>query len=160
MTRNAHQAARELIALGESLSDTQQVWLRTHVNECEVCRQYAERAEQLVRGLHSVPMAADSRLVQATQMRVRMRARELQMRRERFVFVALSCALVAISSALTTMLIWRGFEWVGRWSQMPNPIWQVGFALFWIAPTLAAALLFLAHGTHLSGSARGGSFRG
>jgi hypothetical protein len=31
MTRDTHDEARKLIALGESLSDAQQVWLRSHV---------------------------------------------------------------------------------------------------------------------------------
>jgi hypothetical protein len=156
MTRNSHDQARELIALGgtdrEGLSDDQQRWLRTHLGECEACLLYAEAASGLVRTLRSLPFAADSGLVQATQMRVRMRARALQQRRERLAFVAWSCALVAASSLLTTPLIWGGFEYLGRWTGLASPVWQVGFVLFWVAPTLAASLLFLAHGTHLSGN--------
>jgi hypothetical protein len=85
-------------------------------------------------------------------MRVRARARELRHRRERVLLVAGSCALVAILSALTTPLVWRGFEWLGQWNQMPAPVWQTGFLLFWVAPTFAAGVLLLAHGTHLSSS--------
>jgi len=144
MTRHAHDEARELIALGETLSDAQQTWLRAHLGECDACLHYADAA---------------GRLVRTTQMRVRMRAGELQQRRERLLFVAMSCALVAVSSALTTLLLWRGFAWLGRWSDLPTPVWQVGFVLFWIAPTLAASLLFLAHGTHWSGHS-GKAFRG
>ena len=152
MTRNAHDEAQELIALGEGLSDAQQTWLRAHLDNCEACGRYAEAANRVVRALRSLPLAADSRLVRATQMRVRIRARDLRQRRERLLLVASSCALVAISSALTTPLVWQGFEWLGRWSQLPNPVWQVGFVLFWVAPTIAAGVLFLAHGTYLSGS--------
>jgi len=152
MTRNAHDEAQELIALGEGLSDAQQTWMRAHLDNCEACGHYAEAANRVVRALRSLPLAADSRLVRATQMRVRIRARELRQRRERLLLVASSCALVAISSALTTPLVWQGFEWLGRWSQLPNPVWQVGFVLFWVAPTIAAGVLFLAHGTYLSGS--------
>jgi predicted anti-sigma-YlaC factor YlaD len=159
MTRHAHDEARELIALGETLSDAQQTWLRAHLGECDACLHYADAAGRLVRTLHSQPFAADSALVRTTQMRVRMRAGELQQRRERLLFVAMSCALVAVSSALTTLLLWRGFAWLGRWSDLPTPVWQVGFVLFWIAPTLAASLLFLAHGTHWSGHS-GKAFRG
>jgi hypothetical protein len=162
MTRKAHDEARGLIALGEGLSDAQQTWLRAHLSECEACMHYAEAANGLVRTLRLLPFAADSALVRTTQMRVRMRAGELQQKHERLVFVALSCALVAVSSSLTTLLLWRGFEWLGRWSQLPSPVWQVGFVLFWIAPTIAASLLFLAHGTHWSGSGSGnkGALRG
>ena len=102
--------------------------------------------------MRAVPIAADRTLVRTTQMRVRARASELRHRRERLAFVALCCTLVAISSALSTALVWRGFEWLGRWNDVPNPVWQAGFVLFWVAPTIAAGVLFLAHGTHLSGS--------
>ena len=71
MTRSGHDEARELIALGEGVSDAQQAWLRAHLDECEACRHYAEAANGVVRALRSQPLAADSRLVRATQMRVR-----------------------------------------------------------------------------------------
>ena len=51
MTRNPHDEARELIALGEGLSDVRQVWLRAHLNECDACRHYGEAAYGVVRAL-------------------------------------------------------------------------------------------------------------
>jgi predicted anti-sigma-YlaC factor YlaD len=154
MNLDAHEQARQLIACAgaEDLAEPQQAWLKKHLGGCPSCREYAEAAEQLVRFMRAIPIAADRSLVRTTQMRVRARARELRQRRERLVLVALSCALVAISSALTTPLIWWGFERLGRWNQMPNPVWQVGFVMFWVAPTVAAGVLFLAHGTYLSDS--------
>jgi len=152
MTRDVHEQAREWIACGEGLAGPQQEWLQTHLEGCPSCREYAETAQHLVRSLRAVPIVADRSLVQSTQMRVRARARELRQRRERLVLVTLSCALVAVSSALTTEFVWRGFEWLGRWEQLSNPVWQVGFVLFWMAPTIAAGVLLLAHGTHLSGN--------
>jgi predicted anti-sigma-YlaC factor YlaD len=156
MKLDAHEQVRQWIACGQDLAEPQQAWVRKHLEDCASCREYAEAAEQLVRAMRAVPMAADRSLVRTTQMRVRARAQELRHRRERLAFVGLSCALVVISSALSTTLVWRGFEWLGRWNQFPNPVWQVGFVLFWVAPTIAAAVLFLAHGTYLSGS-NGGS---
>ena len=70
MMRDTHDEARGLIALGEDLSDAQQIWLRAHLQECTACRDYAEVADRVVRALRSLPVAADSRLVRATQMRV------------------------------------------------------------------------------------------
>jgi predicted anti-sigma-YlaC factor YlaD len=153
MKRSLHDRARELIALAgaEDLSDGQQTWLQVHLEQCGPCRDYLEGSGRVVRALRSQPLAADPALVRATQLRVRVRARELRQRRERLVLVGLSCAVVAISSAFTTPLIWGGFEWLGRWNRMPNPVWQLGFVLFWVAPAMATAVLFLAHGTHLGG---------
>jgi len=78
MTRNAHDEAKELIAMGEGLPESQQHWLRSHLEECAPCRDYAEAANIVVRALRSQPLAADSRLVRATQMRVRFHAARLR----------------------------------------------------------------------------------
>lgn len=149
MTRNPHDEARELIALGESLSDKEQAWLRTHLVACETCRDYAEAAGQVVRALRSEPITADSRLVRATQMRVRFHASRLRETRERVWFVGVACLLVGFSSALTAPLLWRLFEWMGEQAGVSNPVWQSGFAFFCIAPALVVGALLLARGTHL-----------
>ena len=154
MTRNPHEEARKLIALDNGLSQAEYASLCTHLDNCEDCRAYADRARQLTRAMRAIPLAADRTLVRTTQARVRERAEQLRQRRERGLLITFSCVLVAISSALSTAVVWKGFEWIGQWAQLPNPAWQAGFVLFWIAPTLAASLLFLAHGTHLSSNGR------
>jgi predicted anti-sigma-YlaC factor YlaD len=150
MTRNAHDEARELIALGEGLSDSQQAWLRAHLEECEACRHYAEAANGVVRTLRSLPLAADSRLVRATQMRVRFHASRLRETRERMWLVGMACLGVGLSATLTVPLLWRLFAWMGEWAGVPTLVWQAGFAFFWIAPALVVGVLLLARGTHLA----------
>jgi len=154
MTAKAHEEARKLIALGDSLSQAEYAWLRAHLDECEDCRQHAETAQQMAQWMRAIPIAADRSLVRTTQMRVRARAEQLRHRRERLFLITFSCALVAISSAFSTAIVWKSFEWLGHWAQLPTPAWQAGFALFWIAPTLAASLLFLGHGTYLGSNGR------
>jgi len=149
MRRDPHHEARELIAPGEGLSDKQQAWLRTHLAECAACRGYAEAAGRVVRALRSIPITADSRLVRATQMRVRFHASRLRETRERMWFVGVACLLVGISSALTAPLLWRFFEWMGEQSGVSNTVWQTGFAFFCVAPALVVGALLLARGTHL-----------
>jgi len=150
MTRNAHDEARELIALGEALSDTQQIWLRTHLDECEACRHYAEAANGVVRSLRSLPLAADSRLVRATQMRVRFHASRLRETRERLWLVGMACLGVGLSATLTVPVLWRLFAWMGEWAGLSTLVWQTGFIFFFIAPALAVSVLLLARGTHLT----------
>jgi predicted anti-sigma-YlaC factor YlaD len=150
MTRDPHDDARELIALGRGLSDAQQTRLRAHLDECEACRHYAEAADGVVRALRSMPLAADSRLVRATQMRVRFHASRLRETRERMWLVAMACLGVGLSATLTVPLLWRLFAWMGAWAGVSNWVWQAGFAFFWIAPALAVSALLLARGTHLS----------
>ncbi len=149
MTRNAHDEARELIALGE-LPEAQQAWLRAHLNECEVCRHYAEGVNGAVRTLRSLPLAADARLVRATQMRVRFHASRLREMRERMWLVGMACLGVGLSATLTLPFLWRLFAWMGERAGVSTLVWQTGFMFFFIAPALVVSVLLLARGIHLT----------
>jgi predicted anti-sigma-YlaC factor YlaD len=148
MTRNPHDEARELIALGDVLADAQQAWLRSHLQECEVCRDYAEAANRVVRALRSQPLAAGSALVQATQMRVRQRALELQRQQERLWVICVCCVAVTLGTAFTTAALWRGFVWMGQQARLPGPVWQIGLVALGLVPAIVAGILMLAQGTH------------
>jgi len=149
MTRNLHDEARELMALGQGLPDAQQVWLRAHLNECEACRNYAEAANRVVRSLRSLPLAADSRLVRATQMRVRFHASSLHQARERLWLVGMACLGVGLSATLTIPLLWRLFAWMGDWAGVSRLVWQAVFMFFFVAPALVVSVWLLARGTYL-----------
>ncbi len=148
--RNAHDEARELIASGEGLSDAQQAWLGAHLEECVACRDYNEAAGRMIRALRSQAFMADSRLVRATQMRVRFHAARLRETRERLWLVAMACLGVGLSTTLTVPLLWRLFAWIGEWAGLSTPVWQAGFLFFFIAPALVVGVLLLARGTHLT----------
>ncbi|MBZ5652793.1 MAG: hypothetical protein LAO18_20180 [Acidobacteriia bacterium] len=150
MTRNAHDKAQELIALGQGLPDSQQIWLRAHLDECEACRLYAEAANGVVRTLRSLPLAADSRLVRATQMRVRFHANRLRETRERMWLVGMACLGVGLSATLTVPFLWRLFAWMGERAGVSTLVWQTGFMFFFIVPALVVSVLLLARGTHLT----------
>jgi predicted anti-sigma-YlaC factor YlaD len=150
MTRNPHDEARELIALGDVLADAQQGWLRSHLQQCEPCRDYAEAANSVVRALRSQPLTADSRLVRATQMRVRFHAARLRETRERMWMVAMACLGVGLSATLTVPFLWRLFAWMGERAGVSAIVWQAGFMVFFVAPALVVSLLLLARGAHLA----------
>lgn len=151
MTRNAHDEIRELIALGTNISDAQQSQLQKHLGECEECRNYQDSTGQIIRGLRSLPLAADARLVRATQMRVRFHASRMQEAQQRLWFVGMACLGVGLSATLTAPFLWRMFTWIAASAGVSSPVWQeAGFALFWIAPALVVGLLLLARGAHLS----------
>ena len=149
MTQNAHDQARELNALGPDLSDAQQSWLRSHLDECEACRDYAEAANRVVRTVCSLPIAADSRLVRATQMRVRFHASRLRETRERMWLVGMACLGVGLSTTLTTPLLWRLFRWVGEWIGVSTLVWQSSFVFLFITPAVVVVVLLLGGGTRL-----------
>jgi predicted anti-sigma-YlaC factor YlaD len=150
MRRNAHDEARELIAQGDGLSEVQQIWLRAHLQECIGCCDYEESAGRVVRALRAQPVAADARLVRATQMRVRFHASRLRETRERLWLVAMACLGVGLSATLTVPFLWRIFAWVGEWAGVSTLVWQAGFVFFFIAPALVVSVLLLARGTHLT----------
>jgi predicted anti-sigma-YlaC factor YlaD len=150
MTRNVHDEAQKLIALGEGLPDAQQAWLRAHLDECEACRHYAEAANAVVRTLRSLPLAADSRLVRATQMRVRFHASRLREARERLWLVGMACLGVGLSATLTVPLLWRLFAWLGEWAGVSTMVWEAGFMFFFIAPALVVGVLLAARGAHFT----------
>jgi predicted anti-sigma-YlaC factor YlaD len=150
MTHNAHEEARQLIALGEGLSDKQQASLRAHLQECVSCRDYADATGRVLRALRSQPFAADSVLVRATQMRVRTRALELQRQQERMWVIAVCCVAVTLGTVFTTAVTWRGLAWIGHMTQLPSPIWQFGVAALTFLPAIVAAMLLLAQGTYMA----------
>ena len=152
MKRDAHDEARELIALGrmEELPEAQQSRLRAHLEECALCREYEDAAGRTVRALRSTTLAADARLVRATQMRVRFHARRLREARERMWVVGLACLGVGLSAALTAPLLWRLFVWMGEQAGVSGTVVQASFVFFYIVPALAVSVLLLARGTHLA----------
>lgn len=147
MTLNPHEQTRELISLGEDLSQAQQSALRAHLGECETCRQYAEAVSAMVRALRSLPLAADSRLVRATQMRVRFHASRLRENRERMWLVGIASLVAGLSATVTLPLAWRLFAWAGQSAGVSSVVWQTGFAFFWIVPAVVASVFLLARGT-------------
>jgi predicted anti-sigma-YlaC factor YlaD len=154
MTRSVHERARELVALAgandKDLSDGQQTWLRAHLQECAACRDYAEAAGRVVRALRSQPLAADSALVRATQMRVRSRAFELQRQQERLWVIWVCCVAVTLGTAFTTAVLWRGFAWMGQQALLPGPVWQIGLVALGLMPAIVAGILLMARGTYLA----------
>jgi predicted anti-sigma-YlaC factor YlaD len=150
MSSENHERAREVLSAGSQIAAAEQKWLQEHLAHCAPCREYGDEIQQVVRALRALPFAAKPALVRATQTRVRERARELRMRRERLWLLCMSCVFVSVFALCSNALLWRVFAWLGKWAEVPDPVWQVGLAMFWIAPTIAASFLFLAHGMHLA----------
>lgn len=149
MIRSVHEEARRLMAMGESVADVRQEWLRVHLDQCAECRQYAHGISHVVRTLRSTPLAADSRLVRATQIRVRFHANRLQAMRRRLWLFGLACLGVGLSATLTAPFLWQLFAWFGAWSGVPNFVWKAGFMFFFLVPGLVVSVLLLGHGANL-----------
>lgn len=152
MTQGTHEQARQLIAVAraEDLSHSQRTQLQSHLEECASCRNYAEEARQVIAALCSVPITADTRLVRATQVRVRFHASRMRESRERTWLVGMACFLVGLSATLTVPLLWHLFAWVGERVGVSSPVWGTIFVVFYIAPALAVSVLLMARGTFLA----------
>jgi predicted anti-sigma-YlaC factor YlaD len=157
---DAHERARRLIAEAgpetpsaadrSSRQPSSNAWLAAHLESCASCRAFAANAAETIRGLRSIPIAAERSLVSTTQIRVRRRALELQRHRERLWMVSVSCAAVTVGALLSTVALWRGFEWLGARAQLPSSVWQVGFLVFCGLPALVTAALLLARDKHFA----------
>jgi predicted anti-sigma-YlaC factor YlaD len=154
VTRNVHEEARQWIALGDTVPAAQRSMLEAHLEDCAECRNYSEATARTVRALRSLPIAADSRLVRATQMRVRFHASRMRETRQRMWFVGVACLGVGLSAAVTAPLLWKLFAWMGELAGVSTPVWQVGFAFFWIVPALVVGVVLLARGTYLTSRER------
>lgn len=150
MTRNEHEQAREWIVLADGLTDIQRDFLQAHLAGCADCREFAEGVAKVVGGLRSVPIAADSRLVRATQMRVRFHAGRLREMRQRSWLVGMTCLGVGLSATLTAPVLWRIFAWMGEWAGVSTIVWQMGFVSFFVVPALVVSVLLLVKGTVLT----------
>lgn len=162
MNSDPHERARLLIALsgGErsgseefsvaDVSNSDRSWLAVHLESCPQCREFALTSEDTIRSLRGVPFAASGSLVSRTQMRVRQRAEELQRQQERLWVVCACCAAVTLCTAVTTALLWRGFAWMGQQARFSAPVWESGFAVFYLTPAVLVGILLLARGTYLA----------
>lgn len=152
MNSDPHERARLMIALSgpEDVSNREQSWLAAHLESCPSCREFAESTGQSIRWLRGIPITASAGLVSTTQMRVRQRALELQRQQERFWVICVCCAAVTLCSAVTTILLWRGFAWMGEQARLPAPIWEEGFIAVYLTPAVLVGILLLARGTFLA----------
>jgi len=145
MNETAHTRAQKLFShsIVEGLSSTDQAWLDAHLQACAECARETATTRELLAALHTVPVAVPSDLAARTQLRVRLRAQQSS---ETFSSSALLWAITVASWLLgifSAPLVWRGFAWLGERTNLPKPMLQLGFVLWWAAPALIAVAVVL-----------------
>ncbi|HWZ98044.1 MAG TPA: hypothetical protein VN025_09805 [Candidatus Dormibacteraeota bacterium] len=138
MSNNTHERAQQLIAQRriEGVSADEQSWLAAHLVECDLCSAVDAQTGAALSVLRSTQIELPRNLASRTQLRVRLRADELN---EREPGRRLLWALVAISwmiGVATAPLVWSGFEWVGNEFGLPKVVLISGMALWWLVPGL------------------------
>ncbi|HUA00887.1 MAG TPA: hypothetical protein VMB02_11205 [Candidatus Aquilonibacter sp.] len=147
MTEDAHARAKQLIdeeRVAGNLADADRAWLAKHLRGCGACVRVAGETERAVASLRAATIEFPRNLASRTQLRVRLRADELQ---EHSAGKKLLWAVSGVSWVLgvaSAPWVWRGFAWIGEHTGVPKPLWAMGFVLWWAIPALFAAGAILA----------------
>jgi hypothetical protein len=138
-----HEKARLLLhrALVEGISLEDRHWLDAHVGECAECGRYADLSERAVRALDWFALELDPAAALRVENVVRSRAEAMRSAeahaRSLWIGTAVAIFLTITGSAVT----WRSLAWLASQWNLPSRVWQIGFAAFWLLPSLLLAFL-------------------
>jgi hypothetical protein len=143
MSEDLHKHARRLLAAArvEGISDAEQAWLETHMQECAQCGEHASSLARTIGGVRSLAAPLDPALVEATRRRVHFRARELREQEARTRALWLSCALSWVLGVLSAPLLWRLVAWFGELLSLSTPVCLTVFVFTWLTPAVVVAAL-------------------
>lgn len=156
MNENIHERAQRLFAqwLVEGLAASDQAWLEEHLRECPACAAETAATRELLRALRNVPVTVPHDLAARTQLRVRLRAQEAAQTSGNSAVLWIITAASWLLGVLSAPLVWRGFTWVGSELNLPKPVLELGFVLWWAVPALIAVAAVL-HQRTMSNGVRG-----
>jgi hypothetical protein len=148
MNQDVHAKAGQLIAQErvEGVSAAERSWLEQHLGECESCAEQAHATEEAIRTLRGVAIPLPRTLASRAQMRVRLRAEQLQEYEPRWRMMWTACGISWAFGAVTAPYVWRGLEWIGHRLGVPNIVWELGFGLWWAIPAIVVAMALLVTG--------------
>lgn len=138
MSENIHNRALQLIAQArvEGLPETESVWLRTHLEDCDSCAEHAHQTDRVLRSLRTAVIALPDGLASRTQFRVHLRAEELREREPQRRALWLACTVSWAFGIASAPYVWRLFRWLGERTGVPKLVWELGFGLWWTIPAL------------------------
>jgi hypothetical protein len=140
MPDDVHSRAQQLIECEavEGIAPPEREWLERHLEECERCSSLVHQTHRAIHSLRSISVPLPPDLASRTQLRVYLRAQELRpYRRASTLWIAFALSWVlGIASA---PLVWRGFEWAGRFAGLPTVWLKLTFGLWWGVPAVIAA---------------------
>jgi len=156
MKLNTHERAWGLMdALHvEGIATSEGEWLEVHLTECPECQAKARANERALQLLRSNSLAVRPTLVSMTQARVRLRARELHENQSRMRALWISSALSWVLGVASAPFVWRAFQWIGLHAGLPKLIWGTAFALWWLLPAGAVAVLIAWNQRHTASQNR------
>jgi len=140
MSENPHLRARQLFAESqiEGLATADQTWLDAHLRQCEACSRETATTRELLHALRTVPVAVPRDLTARTQMRVRLRAQQAAQPSDSSLVLWVITAASWLLGVFSAPLVWRAFAWVGAQLNLPKPVLELSFVLWWAIPALIA----------------------
>jgi hypothetical protein len=140
LSENPHRRAQRLLAqsLIEGLGAADQSLLEAHLGECAECSRETDRTRELLRAFRNVPVAVPRDLAARTQLRVRLRAQQTAETSSSGLLLWVITGASWLLGVLSAPLVWRGFAWVGAQLNVPRPVLEFGFVLWWTVPALIA----------------------
>ena len=145
MSDAVHDRALQLIAQAqvEGIPESDRIWLREHLEECEFCTQHARHTDHALRLMRTSAISLPAGLASRTQFRVRLRAQELREREPKRRAMWLACGVSWAFGIASAPYVWRLFQWFGERTGVPKLVWELGFGLWWTVPALFLAVVVL-----------------
>ena len=161
MRSDAHERSRSLLdrAMAGEISPEEQRWLDGHLAECPECSGYADLSARARRALNSIAFDVDPSAALRVHNTIVGRATELAAAQSRSLSPWTASALALLVAIAGSGVMWQAVGWLaGHWN-VPRSAWQMGFAVFWLLPSLIAAALPLAHDWLTGDDSEGGRMR-
>jgi len=100
-------------------------------------------ARELLSALRSLPVAVPRDLASRTQLRLRLRAQQAEQTSSSGALLWIITAASWLLGIFSAPLVWRAFAWVGQRANLPKPVLELGFVLWWAVPALIAVAVVL-----------------
>jgi hypothetical protein len=145
MSETVHHRAKQLFdeSLVEGLSSADQFWLDAHLHDCAECSREIAHTRRLLCSFRDVPVTIPRDLAARAQLHVRLRAQESAQASPTGALLWVMTAASWALGILSAPLVWRVFAWVGSQLNLPKPVLEFGFVLWWTVPALIAVAVIL-----------------
>ena len=145
MNETPHARAQKLFeqSLVEGLPPAEQKWLDAHLRECAECAAATATTRELLSALRSVPVTVPGDLAARTQLKVRLRSQQTAEASPSSTLLWIITAASWLLGIFSAPLVWRGFAWLGERTNLPKPVLELGFVLWWAVPALIALAVVL-----------------
>jgi len=136
----------------QGISPDEQRWLANHVSQCAECSRYAELSQRTLRALDSFAFDLDPVASLRVQKAIHNRADWMASHGRGFSF---GIWVAIILTIIGSVAMWELTAWLAsRWN-LATPMWQIGFAILWLLPSVLLDVLLLFRGKLIGDDARG-----